>query len=463
MRSGWISARSGGGAAAESVALGVENTATGPADLLASTFVANTTPAIALGGFSSFTGLAAGQVQSGLSVTLETAQAGVVTQTITLDPTGSNASGYGGALAPEVLTVTGTVDGGPVLATDSLAIGHGQSENVTALLDRLITPGEPGDSETIVAVSGNAVLANGVVTYTAPDAGPDSFTYTVEDQWGDIATGTVAVTVDPGPQLITTVPAEIGHGQTIQVGTVTPGLPGDTLSLTTTGPGRGTLSLTGDTLTYAAPAMGGTDSIGYTVNDQLGDAASGTIALTVDPGPVAAASSLTVGHGQTVVVTGLVDGLVTPGLPGDSETITAVSAVTGQASLSAAGAIVYAAPASGSDTLGYTVTDQLGDSAAGTVAVTIDPGPTAGTVASTVTLDATVNLTAAILGAVTPGLAGDRLTLTADGTIGTLGSVALADGQLTYIAEGSVLKHIPANGTLVDSFTYTVSEPVRSS
>ena len=174
MRSGWISARSGGGAAAESVALGVENTATGPADLLASTFVANTTPAIALGGFSSFTGLAAGQVQSGLSVTLETAQAGAFTQTITLDPTGSNASGYGAALAPEVLTVSGTVDGGPVLAAGSLAIGHGQSENVTALLDRLITPGEPGDSETIVAGSGNAVLANGVVTYTAPAAGPDS-------------------------------------------------------------------------------------------------------------------------------------------------------------------------------------------------------------------------------------------------------------------------------------------------
>ena len=448
----------GRGAAAESVVLGVENTATGPADLLAGTFIANTTPAIALSGFSPFAGLAAGKVQSGMSVTLETAQAGVFTQTITLDPTGSNAGGYAGALAPEVLTVTGTVDGGPTLATGSLAIGHGQSENVTALLDRLITPGEPGDSETIVAVSGHAVLANGVVTYTAPVAGPDSFTYTVEDQWADIATGTVAVTVDPGPQVTTTVPAEIGHGQTIQVGTVTPGLPGDTLSLTTTGPGRGTLSLTGDTLTYAAPAMGGTDSIGYTVNDQLGDAASGTIALTVDPGPVAAASSLTVGHGQTVVVTGLVDGLVTPGLTGDSETITAVSAVTGQASLSAAGAIVYAAPASGRDTLGYTVTDQLGDSAAGTVAVTIDPGPTAGTVASTVTLDATVNLTAAILGAVTPGLAGDTLTLMADGTIGTLGSVALADGQLTYIAEGSVLKHIPANGTLVDSFTYVVSD-----
>ncbi len=145
--------------------------ATGAASAPKATTAPTPTPAIALGGFSSFTGLAAGQVQSGLSVMLQTAQAGAFIQTITLDPTGSNASGYAGALAPEVLTVTGTVDGGPVLATGSLAIGQGQSENVTELLNRLITPGELGDSETIVAASGNAVLTNGVVTYTAPAAG----------------------------------------------------------------------------------------------------------------------------------------------------------------------------------------------------------------------------------------------------------------------------------------------------
>ena len=391
-------------------------------------------------------------------VTLDTSQAGVFTQAITPDPTGTNASGYAGALAPEVITVTGTVDGGPVLATGSLVVGHGQSENVTALLDRLITPGQPGDSETIVAVSGNAVLANGVVTYTAPTVGPDGFTYTVEDQWGDIATGTVAVTVDPGPQVIITVPAEIGHGQTIAVGTVTPGLAGDTLNLTTTDPGRGTLSLAGGALSYLAPAAGGVDSIGYTITDELGDTVSGTVALTVDPGPVAAMGSLVVGHGQTVALTGLVNGLVTPGLAGDTETIAAVSAVTGQISLGAAGAISYVAPAGGSDTLGYAVTDELGDSATGAVAVTVDPGPSAGTLVSTVTLDSSVNLTAAILGVVAPGLNGDTLSLTGDGTLGTLGTVVLASGQLTYTASGDVLKHIPANGTLADSFTYTVSD-----
>jgi len=51
------------------------------------------------------------------------------------------------------------------------------------------------------------------------------------------------------------VPAEIGHGQTIAVGTLTPGLPGDMISLTTTSLGRGTLSLTGDTILGLEPTF----------------------------------------------------------------------------------------------------------------------------------------------------------------------------------------------------------------
>jgi hypothetical protein len=47
-------------------------------------------------------------------------------------------------------------------------------------------------------VTGHASLAAGTVTYTAPDTpGPDSFTYTVTDELGDIATGTVDVYAQP--------------------------------------------------------------------------------------------------------------------------------------------------------------------------------------------------------------------------------------------------------------------------
>jgi hypothetical protein len=88
-------------------------------------------------------------------------------------------------------------DPGPTAATGTLTIAPLQSENVTALVDALITPGLAGDTETITAVTGHANLAAGVVTYTAPDAGTDTFTYTVEDELDNVATGTVDVTIAP--------------------------------------------------------------------------------------------------------------------------------------------------------------------------------------------------------------------------------------------------------------------------
>jgi hypothetical protein len=48
-------------------------------------------------------------IQNGMSVTLNTGTVGEFTQTITLDPTGYNSSGFSGTLAAETLTVTGTV------------------------------------------------------------------------------------------------------------------------------------------------------------------------------------------------------------------------------------------------------------------------------------------------------------------------------------------------------------------
>ena len=88
--------------------LGVQNSAAGPADLLAGSFAitppSGTNP-FTNTGFSSFSSLAAGQSQTGYTVGVSTSNLGMFSESITVNPTGSNASGYSGAIAPETFTV----------------------------------------------------------------------------------------------------------------------------------------------------------------------------------------------------------------------------------------------------------------------------------------------------------------------------------------------------------------------
>lgn len=94
----------------------------------------------------------------------------------------------------------------------------------------------------------------------------------------------------------------------------------------------------------------------------------------------------------------------------------------------------------------------------GTQTPLVDPGPTAGAVSASDTLGQTVDLTSAILAQVTPGLIGDTETITGFGPTADGGQVTLTNGDLTYTAQGGALQHIPANGSLTDSFTYTVTD-----
>jgi hypothetical protein len=92
-----------------------------------------------------------------------------------------------------------------------------------------------------------------------------------------------------------------------------------------------------------------------------------------------------------------------------------------------------------------------------------DPGPTASDLTASVNLGQTIDLTAAILAKVKPGLAGDTETLTAFGPTSMGGLVALTNGDLTYGAQSNAaLAHIPANGSVTDAFTYTVTDQLHS-
>jgi beta-glucanase (GH16 family) len=203
----------------------------------------------------------------------------------------------------------------------------------------------------------------------------------------------------------------------------------------------------GDSLASGGPAV---TTSGLTAVETLTDGQSLTLAsqtiLTSDPGPSGGGGTITVGHGQTVNLTGKLLALITPGVTGDTETITAIKATAGTVTLGTGGAVTYQAPASGTATLTYTVTDQNGDSAAFNTGIVIDPGPKTAAGSGTVTVGGTLSLGASIAALITPGVAGDTETVTAVKTNG---------GSVTLGANGAISFKAPATaGT--ETVTYTV-------
>src|SRR5262249_27357331 len=149
-----------------------------------------------------------------------------------------------------------------------------------------------------------------IVSFAAPTnaSGPVSFSYQVSDQVGDLSQIiSDTVLVDAGPSIIdkTTPGEKVAHGTAVVVGTVTPGLPGDTLTLTQLSGPTGAVTLANGSVSFAAPAnASGNVSFSYRISDQLGDVSAViTDTLAVDPGPAAGAAHVYASPGQSVDLT----------------------------------------------------------------------------------------------------------------------------------------------------------------
>ena len=88
--------------------LSLLNSVAAPADSLAGTFEA-TAPHFMLVGFEGFSGIQAGQSLGNLTASLRTDALGVFTETLVLQGSGQNASGYDGALADVTILLRGEV------------------------------------------------------------------------------------------------------------------------------------------------------------------------------------------------------------------------------------------------------------------------------------------------------------------------------------------------------------------
>ncbi len=163
------------------VTLDAMNTASGPADALDGSYSFSSSAAFSDGGFAAFSNLAAGSTLAAGTVSLNTSQAGSFSQTITLDPTDVNTTGFSLVQTPEVVTVmadivqAGTAQGDVHMVTfdgrhyDFQAIGG-------FVLARSTMPGDSFDIQ-IQTAAAPWIGAVSVTTEVAAQVGNDVVTF----------------------------------------------------------------------------------------------------------------------------------------------------------------------------------------------------------------------------------------------------------------------------------------------
>lgn len=342
-----------------------------------------------------------------------------------------------------------------------------------------------GDPLTITGVTqpvhGTVTLnGNGTYTYTpaADYNGVDSFTYTVTDGQGGLATGTVLITVNavndaPVAQNDSyTLDEEQTYTSTVSVLANDTDVDGDALTAALlAGPLRGTVTLNANgNFTYTpAQDYNGLDSFTYVVSDGRGGLDTGVVTLTVtaiNDNPVANRDTYTTREdvALSVVAPGILFNDTDPdnvagGTNNDVLTATAeskASAAGGTVQINSNGSFIYTPSANynGLDSFTYTLQDGKGGTATGTVVVTVqadNDAPVAVDDSYTVAEDVILNVNAA------NGLLANDTD--ADGDALTVALLTPpAHGVTTVNADGSFAYRGNTNYNGSDFFTYVVRD-----
>ncbi|MBK8755310.1 MAG: tandem-95 repeat protein [Candidatus Competibacteraceae bacterium] len=352
-------------------------------------------------------------------------QTASATVTITINPPGLNAAN------DTASTAAGTPVSINVLANDT---GAGLS------LNQVSRPS-----------NGTAVISGNTVIYTpaASFAGSDSFTYTIRDSFGQSASATVTVTVNPPGLNAVNDTASTAAGTPVSI-SVLANDTGTGITIFSVGtPSHGSAVISGSAVVYTpAPGFASppTDSFTYTITDRFGQTASATVTITINPpGLNAANDTASTAAGTPVSISVLAN---------DTGTGLIISQVSnpshGSAAISSAAVVYTPAPGfAGTDSFIYTIRDSFGQIASATVTVTVRP-PALDAVNDTAITQARTPVKILVLvNDVGTGLAIIQVGAPAHGS-----AVASADGTITYT---------PAqNFAGTDTFTYTITDGIST-
>jgi hypothetical protein len=292
--------------------------------------------------------------------------------------------------ATDIATVTVRVMANGQNTVDAVNDTATTDEDTSVIVDVKANDSDPeGDSFDVIAVgtptNGTAeLLPNGTVKYT-PNAdyfGTDTFTYTIEDQFGatDTATVTVDVTgVNEVDAVDDTASTALDTPVAIDVLANDSDPEGDAINVIgSTPPSNGTITLSGGVFTYTPNAgFTGTDTFTYTIDDALGATDIATVTVSVGmtgPNTVDAVDDAYTTDEDTSLIVDVTTNDTDP--QGDPITVTAVGTpANGTAVLQPDGTVKYTPNADffGTDTFTYTVTDGNGATDVATVTVTVDP------------------------------------------------------------------------------------------
>ncbi len=166
------------GATAPAESIGILNNAKGPADLLSGSLsLSGSTSSFIDNSATTFSGIGAGSVSTGHTVSLKTGNVGTFSETITVHASGSNASGYSGALTTDTFIVIGTVTSAAAIADTAAVPAAGNAMSFLAPSAAAAAP----QSGTLTgaaawtqlpALQSGALGGPGLLASTAPAAPP---------------------------------------------------------------------------------------------------------------------------------------------------------------------------------------------------------------------------------------------------------------------------------------------------